>query len=612
MLLLLLLPFLFLRIECLLNVEEQTDYWEKLINEGVLTAQRNDMRKDNSDFFQNLTAQPPKDYGTFDFIVVGGGTAGSALATRLTEVEKWKVLLLEAGDLDDDLIYMPFLFAALYASERNWGFMTTPQEPYACLGRKNSQCAYPKGKLLGGSSGINAMIWNRGTPDDYNEWEKLGNPGWSWDHILPLYKKIENFQSDCIDTNYRGFGGPINTAYTKPFLTKEFESFRKSNEKFGIPYVEDFQAKNMIGVSKVQLNTNHGRRVTAASGYVRPNWHRHNFHIVIKAFATKILIDSSKRATGVEFIRNGIKYVARASKEVVLSAGAANSPQLLMLSGIGPASELKKHHIKLVKDLPVGKYLKDHPLLMLSYETNNKVEPKPMRALIQEFLYGKGPLTNFNNIAGVTLVNLKDKKSKSPDIQIIFDPNDRLCQFVPGQLNEKDDVAEELARVRRCGNWVGEVFLLHPKSSGTLTLQSSDPKDFPLINVGQFVLEEDVEVVYQGVKLMNKMLLDMPFNVTIPKLSFCSDHKFDSKAYWYCVIRSLTYPICHICGTTKMGPRNDSLAVVDHKLKVYGIQGLRVADTGIMPDAISGNHVAPAYVIGEKAAELIKEEYLKH
>ncbi|KAL3284586.1 hypothetical protein HHI36_018743 [Cryptolaemus montrouzieri] len=590
--------FLILLVFCPLincNVKEQelkVNYLESLIDSAFRQTEKYEVRKDNRDFFNhgNYT-DVIYEYGTFDFIVVGAGSSGSIVAARLSEVEKWNVLLLEAGDWDDDLTDIPYIYNLLQFSDRNWGYYTVPQKN-GCFGWKNNKFHYVRGKVLGGSGTINGLGYVRGNKGDYDEWSALGNAGWSFDELLPFFKKMENFESEKIDRKYRGFGGPLNVAYKKP----EENLFRVaiSASELGFKHVQDYNAGSQLGISRQQRNIEFGRRVSGATAYVRSSIKKHNFNLTLKAFVTKIIIDeSTKTANGVLFIKNGIKYRAIARKEVIISGGAINSPQLLMLSGIGPNDELKKHNIKPAAILPVGVQTKDHVLFTIFYRTNYTMPQKSFKELVREYLDGKGMLTNLGN--GITYY----KNTPVPR------PIPSIANYIPGVDNYFRSIKENTDFHLR-------IYLLHPKAVGSLKLKSNNPKDFPLIDSGIFSNEEDLEVIYEAVESISGLEQTAPAKEVdaqkIP-MKFCDHHEYKSKDYWYCAIRHIAFPAFHICSTVKMGPKNDPLAVVDHKLKVYGIKNLRVADCSIMPTIISGHTNAVAFVIGEKVADIIKREH---
>ncbi|KAK9871024.1 hypothetical protein WA026_009982 [Henosepilachna vigintioctopunctata] len=551
-----------------------------------------------------------KHYGTYDFIVVGAGSAGSIVASRLSEVEKWKILLLEAGNYDDDLTDIPYIYRVLQLSARNWGYFTVPQKN-GLFGFKNHQSPYIMGKVLGGTGTVNGIAYLRGNRGDYDKWASLGNPGWSFDDILPYFKKMENFQSNNIDLKYRGFGGPLNVAYKEP--KEDLSRLKSLTTNLGIKYIEDYNAKDQIGFSRSQKNIQCGKRVSGATAYVRPSMQRHNFNVTLKSLVTKIIIDkSTKTAKGVEFVRNGKKYRAFAKKEVVISGGAINSPQILMLSGIGPEDELKKHSIPVVKVSPVGKYLKDHYSFKVYYRSNETIPLKSFRELLKEYIQGRGMLTNLDNTLTYTFINTKNKSSSVPNLEFVLLGTTPVPNVIPQLSNYIEKIDQFNSKINEQTDYAIEVYILHPKSVGTIKLKSNDPKDFPLIDTAIFEAPEDLQLLYESTEILSefeKTDFAKALNFTRLDFEFCNQHERDSKPYWYCAIQHLADPTYHMSSTVKMGPQQDPFAVVDNKLRVYGVKNLRVADCSVMPSTISGHNNAPAFLIGEKAADLIKADH---
>ncbi|KAK9871027.1 hypothetical protein WA026_009985 [Henosepilachna vigintioctopunctata] len=590
--------------------KNKIDFLEALINDSIEKSKDYKVRTDNSNFFVNTNDSAiPIEYGTFDFIVVGAGSSGSVVSSRLSEVEKWDILLLEAGDLNDDLTEIPYLYELLQLSERNWGYFTTPQKN-GCFGRKNRQCPYHRGKVVGGSGSINGLGFTRGNRGDYDKWASLGNLGWSYDDLLPYFKKMENFESDNIDLRYRGFGGPLNVAYKEP--KQDISDIVYCALKRGKRYTEDYNAKDQLGISRYQRNIRCGKRESGATAYVRPSMTRHNFNLTLEAFVTKIVIDqTTKTANGVEFMKNGKKYKASSRREVIISGGAVNSPQLLMLSGIGPADELRKHNIPIIQELPVGQYLKDHPAFRIEYRSNQTVPKQSFRQLLEKFVQGKGMLTNLENTLTYTFVNTKNT-STVPDLECIFIASNPVPIKIPSLTNYIPEVENYYKNVNQQTDYSIVVLLLHPQSVGSLKLKSKDPRDFPLIDVGIFSAPEDLEMFYKATKffeLFEELKYPQRMNFTMLTFDFCNEFKKNSKEYWYCAIQNISYSAYHISSTVKMGQRQDPHAVVDNRLKVYGIEKLRVADCSIMPTTISGHTNAACFVIGERAADWIKLDY---
>ncbi|KAK9871019.1 hypothetical protein WA026_009978 [Henosepilachna vigintioctopunctata] len=592
---------------CIDDVNQlKAKYLEELIETEVKKAQNYKVRSDNKDLLGDVENSDQ---------IQGGGSAGSVVASRLSEIINWKILLLEAGDINDDFTDIPYVFDAAALSDRNWGYLTVPQKN-GCFGRKNRQCPYIRGKILGGTGSINGLVYSRGIKRDFDKWAEAGNPGWSWDDVLPYFKRIENFESKSINFTYRGFKGPLNTAYVKP-NSRHQKAFIQANEEIGIPYIQDYNAEKVSGVSNIQHNIQNGRRVSGANNYVIPSWNRFNFNVTLKAFVTKILINKeTKTAYGVEFVKENKKFRAHAKLEVIVSAGSVNSPQLLMLSGVGPKSELQKHNIEVIHDLPVGEYMKDHIGFLGFYFKSNNSDPILSNAqLVKEFLEGEGLYTSPSHYRCISYYNVRNKSSPNPNIEIAFAPPHPIKSTLPQFVNYNDEIKEFIGNINQSTYWNLQLFLLHPKSSGFLRLKSSSPKDFPLIDTRVFEDQDDLEDMYRGIEVALKLLetsVGKYFNLTLDlNIPSCSHEKYKSKAFWYCVLRQIALPAYHLSSTTKMGPRNDPLAVVNSKLKVYGIKNLRVVDVGIVPSTVTGHINAQAFLIGEKGADLIKLDHLK-
>ncbi|XP_045480482.1 glucose dehydrogenase [FAD, quinone]-like [Harmonia axyridis] len=594
----------------------QVKYLEDLVETEIEKSKNYKGRSDNRDLLGDVeNTKNIFNYGDFDFIIVGGGSAGSVVANRLSEVLNWNILLLEAGDINDDFTDIPYVFDASGKSDRNWGYLTVPQKN-GCFGRINRQCPYIRGKILGGSGTINGLVYSRGIKADFDKWAKEGNPSWSWDKVFPYIKKIENFQSNNIDLKYRGFNGPLNVAYVKPDIPLQ-KAFIKANQEIGIPFLEDYNAEKVSGVSYIQHNIQNGRRASGANNYVRPAWTRINLNVTLKAFVTKVLIDEkTKTADGVEFVLNNRKYRAKARKEVILSSGSANSPQLLMLSGVGPKSDLQKLGIEVIQDSPVGKYMKDHiGFLNLFFSSNYVERTQTTNHLIKQYLDAEGPFTAPSYYRVISYYNTRNRSSPHPNMEIDFAPPNPVATSIPQFANFRKEVGDYVGSINRSTNWNFQVFFLHPKSSGTLSLKSASARDFPLIDSKIFDNAEDLEDMYNGIQVTLKLIetsVGRDFNLKLNlNLASCSKHKPLSKHHWFCLLRQLALPAYHLSSTAKMGPRNDPLAVVDDELNIHGIKNLRVIDVSIVPSTVTGHINAQAFLIGEMGADFIKKDHLK-
>ncbi|KAL3275431.1 hypothetical protein HHI36_020192 [Cryptolaemus montrouzieri] len=564
--------------------------------------------KDNSEHFKNVEEGVIHDYGTFDFIIVGAGSAGSVLTNRLSSISSWKILLLEAGDEGEVFVDIPALYLYLSSSKYNWGYSVTSQK-YGCKAAINSSCEYARGKILGGSSSINGLMYNRGHPKDYDYWKQLGNPGWGFEDVEPFFRKMENAQFPAKNL---GHSGPLYINYSTPVLPIQ-ETFRDAFAEMGI-FETEYNGENQIGTSRVESNIKHGWRVSGKNAYIKPALNRKNLNVTTKAFVTKVLIDNvTKIVRGVRFVRNGKTFDAFAKKEVILSAGAINSPQILMLSGVGPESLLRKYDIPLIKNLPVGKKLLEHTVFAIAFSSNLTQNKIPLSVQIEDFLKGEGLLTASNNIKCLGYMN-KDYLGR-PEFEFsLLAPtggNSYMNKTLTSLIN--DNIIERIKNMDSEKYFSIFVELLHAKSAGHVAIRSNDPKDFPEIDLNMLSAEEDMEGMYKAVEILLDISKTEAFRKINASMYFpftgCSNYERNSKKYWYCIIQNFSLPGNHAMGTTSMGydPRT---SVVNHELKVHGIGKLRVGDCGIIPATITGHTNGPAFMIGEKLSSMIKKEYM--
>ena len=530
-------------------------------------------------------AQPAK---KFDYIVVGAGAAGCAVANRLSEDPSVSVAILEAGPRDSSpLIHMPAGFTKLVGQRVNWGFKTVSQKHV-----NNREMHYPQGRTLGGSTSINAMIYIRGHRTDYDEWRDLGNAGWGYDEVLPYFKKSENNER-FVDA-YHGSGGPVNVAdqTQSNLLTR---AFVRSAQEAGIPYNPDLNGAKQEGVSYYQVTQRNVRRESAATAYLHAYKARKNLTVITNAWTSKVLVENGK-AIGIEYLENRKqKRILHANAEVILSCGAANSPKLLLLSGIGPADELKQHGISVIHDLPgVGKNFQDHMDVYIAAECSQPVSyngedrwDKAIRHGIQYLMYKTGPVTACVAEAGC-FVYSGVAEVRSPDIQI---------HCLPAYV-----VDHGRKRIKGHGITINTCNL-RPKSIGSVTLRSANPLDAPAIDPNFLAEEYDRKVSIAGFRWGRKILNAPSFKPFIKKeLMPGVDCESDEEIMDY--IRKWSKTDYHPVGSCKMG--NDDMAVVDSQLRLHGIDSLRVIDASIMPTLISGNTQAPSIMIGEKGAAIIK------
>ncbi|XP_052857946.1 glucose dehydrogenase [FAD, quinone] [Drosophila gunungcola] len=572
----------------------------------------------------------PKDLSNYDFIVVGAGAAGSSLAARLSENPQWSVALIEAGGVENIAHNTPVLAGYLQQTASNWGYRSVPQK-LSCHGMNNHECSLPRGKVLGGTSSINYMIYNRGNRRDFDGWAAAGNPGWSYNDVLPYFLRTENAQLQGLEHSpYHNHSGPLSVEYVR-YRSQMADAFVKASVESGLPRT-DYNGESQFGVSYVQATTRNGRRHSAYAAYLKPVRDlRPNLQIFTFARVTRILIDeATKSAYGVEFHHKNKPYTFKVRKEVILSAGTFNSPQLLMLSGIGPEDNLKAIGVPLVQPLPVGKRMYDHMCHFgPTFVTNTTGQTTftstiTIAEIVSHFLAGN-PATRLSSIGGVeALAFLKTQRSKLPkdwpDIELIMVTGSLASDEGTGLklgANFKQEIYDrmyrDLAQAQQ-DHFTLLVMQFHPQSVGRLWLRDRNPLSWPMIDPKYFVAEEDVEYLLDGIKASLR-IIQMPamqkigarlLNRPVPG---CETLQFASDDYWRCSIRTLSYTLHHQVATCRMGPESDPTTVVNHQLKVHGMRRLRVVDTSVIPMPPTAHTNAAAFMIGEKAADMIRSEW---
>lgn len=538
---------------------------------------------------------PAPNAHSYDYIIVGAGSAGATIANRLTQDPSVSVLLLEAGGTHKHWsVRIPGAAVAnIVLKARNWGFKTVPQKNL-----NNRQGYQPRGKMLGGSSGANAMIYIRGNRYDYDNWAAMGADGWSYDEVLPYFKKSEHREAGGDD--YHGQGGELNVAAVRS-PAEINDILIEAAQSLQLPINEDFNGETQEGVGLYEVTQKDGERWSTAHAFLDPIDDRPNLTIVQHALSEKILVEDGQ-AVGVRYrVTKGQKTTldARCAREVIICGGAFGSPQLLLLSGIGAADKLAPHGIAQIANVPaVGENMHDHIDITLCYKAKMKdllgvSIMGTIRTLGEMWKYRTKReglfTTNYAESGGFLYT---DRTEPAPDVQ----------------LHMVRAIVDDHGRKMHMGHGYScHVCVLRPKSRGTLELASADPTDDPLIDPAFLDDERDIQTLLRGVKLLQRILRAPAFDRAKAKPLYAAQS--DDDAEILADIRARADTVYHPVGTCKMGAADDETAVVDPRLRVRGVAGLRVADASIIPQIVSGNTNAPAIMIGEKAADMIKDDW---
>lgn len=527
----------------------------------------------------------------YDYVIVGGGSAGCVLAARLSEDTSARVCLIEAGGKDTNpLIHMPVGFAKMTTGPLTWGLVTAPQKH-----ANNREIPYAQARVLGGGSSINAEIFTRGHPSDYDRWaEEEGAEGWAFKDIQKYFLRSEG--NAILSGSWHGTDGPLGVSNI-PDPNPLSRAFVQSCQELGMPYNPDFNGAQQQGAGMYQTTTRGNRRCSAAVGYLRPAMGRANLTVITGALVLRVVFDG-KRAVGVEYSTGAAPTIARAEAEVIVTSGAIGSPKLMMLSGIGPATHLESHSIAVVQDLPgVGQNLNDHFGIdivaeLKGHESLDKYN-KPHWALwagLQYALFNAGPVTS-NVVEGGAFWYADGADSRpSPDLQFHFLAGAGAEAGVPSVPKGSSGITLNS-------------YTLRPKARGSVTLRSADPKAAPVVDPNFLGHPDDLRISVEGVKISREIFSQPSLqkyikNIRFPDSNVRSQADFEAYARQYG--RTSYHPTC----TCKMG--KDDMAVVDPQLRVHGVDGLRICDSSVMPSLVGSNTNAPSIMIGERAADLIR------
>ncbi|XP_075981522.1 glucose dehydrogenase [FAD, quinone]-like [Anticarsia gemmatalis] len=539
----------------------------------------------------------------YDFIIVGGGTAGCVLASRLSENRKWKVLLIEAGPEEPKMALIPGLTSEFRGSGLDWQYTMRPKKGF-CQNRSEKGCEMVLGRVLGGTSSINDMAYMRGSPADYDEWAVNGNEGWSYSDVLPFFKYSEGNYDKDISKNkfFHSTQGPMDVG-RYPYVDDNVDILLSALNEIGYNYT-DVNGRHQLGFMRIQTMSFFGERVSTYTAFVEPvRKLRTNLEVISEALVTKILFDESKDtiiAYGVEYLKNGTRARVKCKKEIIVAAGAINSPKLLMQSGIGPKEYLEYLDIKVVNDLPVGANFHDHlsvclPVIKLTKTATTSKFSEKLKDITTYYAKGVGPLSANFQVVSLIETTLSDILG-TPDIEVRFKGHNSNMYY---------------DKIEIC------VSLLTPKSRGQVVLNATNPTfGKPLVYPNFLKDPSDEKKLLEGIQEIVKLFDTEVFKTAEyvfdprPLLNNdCKDYERVSGDFWLCIIKHFSTPLHNYVGTCKMGTSKDPESIVDRNLRVYGINNLRVADASIMPQITRGSTAAPVIMIAEKASDLIKTSW---
>ncbi|WP_321953835.1 GMC family oxidoreductase [Paraburkholderia bannensis] len=536
----------------------------------------------------------------YDYIIVGAGSAGCILAERLSASGRHSVLLLEAGGSDNSFWFkIPIGFAKLYYNKvHNWMYYSEPEPELA-----NRQIYAPRGKVQGGSGSINAMIYVRGAARDFDDWAAAGNPGWSYQDVLPYFRKLESHPLG--DTPWHGANGPVRISPMKDGAHPICKTFVEGCEQLGYARNDDFNGAKLEGVGIYDVNTRNGQRASSSFAYLHRAGERPNLKIEHHAHATRVLFDTSEdtpRAIGVEFMQQGTKRTVHAKREVIVAAGAVDSPKLLQLSGVGPAKLLKQHGIDVLHELPaVGQNLQDHLCVSFYYRSRVKTLNDAFSSWASKLKFGMqylfkrtGPFSMSVNQSGGFFRTQADEAH--PNMQVYFNP---LSYRIP-KSNRAQLTPEPYSGFLVCFN------PCRPTSRGSIEIASGNVADAPKIRGNYLSTQKDRDEAIEGSRLVRKLMQAKALkDITVEEVTPAGEVTDDASMLKF--FREQSGSIYHLCGSCAMGP-DPKTSVVDARLRVHGIDGLRVVDASIFPNITSGNTNAATMMVGEKGADLILED----